>query len=139
MGYNNANKCIQFLQSNQSDWTNVKILVFDTPQLVDKPYSERWNFLQQSNYFDVIFLIYTGIPVNHPVLSLVPFKICKSRQDLDNYFTSICKDRPTERQAEGIVLKDPTAWYFKVNSFFTREVCIIQLYLTSLRITKKLY
>jgi hypothetical protein len=51
MGYNNREKCVQFLHSTNAerDWKDVKIMIFDSPQVADKPYSQRLAFLQQGN------------------------------------------------------------------------------------------
>jgi hypothetical protein len=47
MGYNTRQLAVDFVQ-NPIDWTNVKIIAFDAPQAIDKPYSERLNILKQS-------------------------------------------------------------------------------------------
>jgi hypothetical protein len=38
-----------------------------------------------------------------------------------NYFNEICNTRPKETRAEGIVLRDPKAWYYEKNAFLTKE------------------
>jgi hypothetical protein len=55
MGYNKLDKCIQFLQTvpSQRDWRGVKILIFDAPQSMDKPYSGRLDILKQSTLLKV--------------------------------------------------------------------------------------
>jgi hypothetical protein len=41
---------------------------------------------------------------------------------MNKYFNQMCIDKPEEARAEGIILRDPMAWYFKSNSFFKKEV-----------------
>jgi hypothetical protein len=50
MGYNNVERCIQFLRtkSNNRNWKEAKIIIFDSPGATDKPYYERLNLLQNS-------------------------------------------------------------------------------------------
>jgi hypothetical protein len=60
MGHNTHQMCIDFLKKKQKDWSDVKIIVFDSPQEIDKPFSERLNILNQSLLFlliDLIFLL----------------------------------------------------------------------------------
>jgi hypothetical protein len=49
MGYNNRDKCVQFLQadSNKRNWSTVKIIAFDAPQATDKSYTQRLELLKQ--------------------------------------------------------------------------------------------
>jgi hypothetical protein len=58
MGYNNRQKCIDFLKKKQKDWSDVKIIVFDSPQEIDKPFSERLNILNQSLLLLLVDLIF---------------------------------------------------------------------------------
>jgi hypothetical protein len=50
LGHNQRQDSVTFLQtpSIQRDWKNVKIMIFDTPQATDKPYSQRLEMIQQS-------------------------------------------------------------------------------------------
>jgi hypothetical protein len=41
---------------------------------------------------------------------------CQSREHFEQFFSQCI-----ERQSTGIVLRDPTAWYFKGESFFTKK------------------
>jgi hypothetical protein len=66
--------------------------------------------------------ILSGIPGDNPLLSVIkPIKFT-SRSHLDHFFYETCTDRPEDKRGEGIVLRDPTAWYFKKDSFFKKEV-----------------
>jgi hypothetical protein len=47
---------------------------------------------------------------------------CKSPTHLKSFFDEACNNRPLESCAEGVVLRDPTAWYFKRDSFWKKEV-----------------
>jgi hypothetical protein len=60
--------------------------------------------------------------MDHPILSLVTSITCQSRDHLQRYFVESCQEQPIERRAEGVVLRDPSAWYYKENSFFTKKV-----------------
>jgi hypothetical protein len=40
---------------------------------------------------------------------------------LNTFFKEITLDRPQEIRAAGVVLRDPSAWYFKKNSFITKK------------------
>jgi hypothetical protein len=59
MGYNNRQKCIEFLQASEEkrDWSSVRIMIFDAPQATDKPYSQRLELLRQSKCSVVVFLM----------------------------------------------------------------------------------
>jgi DNA ligase-1 len=54
MGYNSRDRCLEFLESSPEthNWNEVKILIFDTPEATDKPYSQRLDFLRRSNSGD---------------------------------------------------------------------------------------
>jgi hypothetical protein len=71
-------------------------------------------------YFD--FLIMQGIPTDHPVITVVKPTECQSEDHMASFFNQICQDRPEDKRGEGVVLRDPTAWYFKKDSFFKKEV-----------------
>jgi hypothetical protein len=47
MGHNSRQRCVEFVNNNEEDWGDVKIVVFDTPFETDKPYSERFAILKQ--------------------------------------------------------------------------------------------
>jgi hypothetical protein len=65
---------------------------------------------------------YLGIPQSHPILTLVKPVICQSRDHFNRFFNKLCVERPLDVRAEGIVLRDPNAWYFQRNTFFQKEV-----------------
>ena len=73
---------------------------------------------------DQTVITYSGIPQNHSILSIIKPVVCSSKEHANAYFNQLCKDRPKEQRAEGIILRDPTAWYYKRNSFFKKEVNI---------------
>jgi hypothetical protein len=64
-----------------------------------------------------LLLIRIDIANEHPVLTVVNTVQCNEREDFGRLF-----DKLRDRQAEGIVLRDPNAWYFKQDSFFTKSV-----------------
>ena len=124
MGYNNHLKCIGFLHQKKQDWTNVKIIVFDVPQSAEYPYSKRLQILQQSlECFKHIILIHfnSGIPSNHSILEVVSPIVCQGRQHLETYFNKLCLT-PKSPQSEGVILRNPSSWYFEKNSFLKKEV-----------------
>jgi hypothetical protein len=43
---------------------------------------------------------------------------CQSSKHFAAFFDQMCK----EQNAEGIVLRNPEAWYFRNNSFFIKKV-----------------
>jgi hypothetical protein len=49
MGYNTRQKCLDFINASKRDWTDVKIMVFDSYQDMDKPYAERLATLKQGS------------------------------------------------------------------------------------------
>jgi hypothetical protein len=55
------------------------------------------------------------------MLSVVEPITCQNRDHLEQYFSQLCISQPTEKRAEGVVLRDPTAWYYKRNTFFTKN------------------
>jgi hypothetical protein len=67
-------------------------------------------------------LTFLDIPADHPIVSIVKPVQCQHRDHFNSFFNEICRDRPKELQAEGVVLRDPTAWYFKTDSFFKKKV-----------------
>jgi hypothetical protein len=77
-------------------------MAFDAPQERDKSYMERWDYLQR------------GITTDHPIVSLVKPTLCNSRQHFNDYFK--------QSSSNGIILRNPTAWYFEKNSFFKKQV-----------------
>jgi hypothetical protein len=91
-------------------WTNAKIIVFDAPQEVDKPYHGRLSTLTSS------------IPPDHPVLKVVNPTRCEGAAHLREFMKGICEDRPADSRGEGVVLRKPTAWYFEKDSFFSITV-----------------
>jgi DNA ligase-1 len=106
MGPNNRHKCEEFiLNSNNRDWSKVKIVAFDSPQVTDMPYTERLRTLQN------------GISPTHNLLSVVSPLTCQSRQHLDSFHQQV-----TERGGEGVILRKPGAWYFAKDSFMKKEV-----------------
>jgi hypothetical protein len=55
MGYNRRNKCVEFLTKKEArNWNDVKIIVFDAPQAIDKPYEQRLNILQQRTQLESV-------------------------------------------------------------------------------------
>jgi hypothetical protein len=133
MGYNKREDCIRFLNSpnETKDWNTVKIMIFDAPQSPDLSYSQRLELLKQSkpnqdlnNCLD--------IPSQHPVLTLVTTTICQDRKHAESFFDRLCKERSVDTRAEGIVLRDPSAWYYQANAFFSKKVTniIINLYIS---------
>jgi DNA ligase-1 len=47
LGYNKREDCAIFLKNKQRNWNNVKIIVFDVPTEMDKPYSARLDLIRQ--------------------------------------------------------------------------------------------
>jgi hypothetical protein len=41
--------------AKEKSWKEVKIMVFDAPQLTDKPYVQRLEYLDQSKSFSEVF------------------------------------------------------------------------------------
>jgi hypothetical protein len=126
MGYNNREQCIKFIKSpdNQKNWNGVKILVFDAPLATEKPYFQRLEQLQQSTRNN---LSSNGseIPQQHAILSVVKPVVCSSRDSMKEFYYQVCQERPVDSRAEGVILRDPTAWYFKQNSFLKIKVPIL--------------
>jgi ATP-dependent DNA ligase len=118
MGYNNREQCLQFIRAQNANWSNVKIMVFDTPQVADKPYSERLEILQQSKILILIITLISIDILEHPILSVVKPIVCSNRDHMEAFFKQICKNQ----YAEGIILRDPTAWYYKRNFFLKKEL-----------------
>jgi hypothetical protein len=58
MGANNRQQCIKFLQTKENDrkWKNISIMIFDAPQVADKPYAQRLEYLKQSIVLSSLFL-----------------------------------------------------------------------------------
>jgi hypothetical protein len=110
MGYNKQHQCQEFLMKEERNWKEVKIVAFDAPQMTDKPYSERLAYLRQN------------IVQNHSILSVIQTTMCQGKDHMQAFFQQLCIERPIERQANGIVLRDPAAWYFQSNAFFTQKV-----------------
>jgi hypothetical protein len=54
----------------------------------------------------------------HPLLSVVSPVICTNSQRVDEFYAEI-----KNRSGEGIVLRDPKAWYFAKDSFLSEKVC----------------
>jgi hypothetical protein len=53
MGYNKLQQCIDFLQTGHvASWKDVRIIIFDAPQSMDKTYAQRLETLRQSTYSD---------------------------------------------------------------------------------------
>jgi DNA ligase-1 len=111
MGYNNKVKCIEFLKAPVKDWSQAKIMIFDAPQEVDQPYSARINNLEHT------------IPSSHSILKVAAFVECKDKQHMNTFFAEVCA-----KGAEGIVLRDPSAWYFKPESFLKKTVLYLVYY-----------
>jgi hypothetical protein len=57
-------------------------------------------------------------------LAVVEPIVCQGREHLEKYFHQQCINPEAKKYAEGIVLRDPNAWYFKKYAFFTKKVCI---------------
>jgi ATP-dependent DNA ligase len=112
LGYKKRQKCYEFLDRDAHDWLNVKIIAFDAPQLAEKTYAERLDALKR------------GIPPDHVTITVASPVQCKGRDHLESFFDEICKDRPAYRCAEGVVIRDPKAWYYEKNSFFEKQVLI---------------
>jgi hypothetical protein len=53
---------------------------------------------------------------------LINTEKCQSRDHFNKFFHELCNERPKETRAEGIVLRDPSAWYFKNDAFFKKKV-----------------
>ncbi len=56
-----------------------------------------------------------GIPSPHPILSVVSPTLCRSPEHVEQYFHEM-------RAAEGIIVRNPSSWYYKENSFLKIEV-----------------
>jgi hypothetical protein len=63
--------------------------------------------------------------LDHPILKVVSPIECKGRDHLNSFFNEICVNRPYAQRGEGVVLRDPKAWYFKEGSFLKKEVSAI--------------
>ena len=82
-----------------------------------------WIFCGKVSEFSVLYLIVLDIVQDHPILKVVnPIK-CQSEQHFDEFFQQCTKDG----KSEGIVLRDPKAWYYESNSFFTKKVRLVRL------------
>jgi hypothetical protein len=57
MVYNNSQQYADFLQAKYDNrkWNEVKIMIFDAPQAMDLPYSQRLDILQQSNCLFILW------------------------------------------------------------------------------------
>jgi hypothetical protein len=121
MGHNTLDECQKLVSLNLVNWSKAKIVVFDVPNMVDNPYKERLKKLTQSNQF-YLFLTNLDISVAHPLLAVVDPVMCTDRQHFDRFFNEVCQNRPVIQRGEGIVLRDPNAWYFQKDSFFVKEV-----------------
>jgi hypothetical protein len=60
-------------------------------------------------------------------LAIVKPVVCQNRDHLESFFHHICKERPQETLAEGVILRDPKAWYFKSDSFLKKKVTYYNL------------
>jgi hypothetical protein len=122
LGENSRDKGYEFLlQSPKRNWKDAKIIVFDALQIPDKPYSHRIELLKQSTTLRLLTLIYfVGIPKEHPILSVINPILCQGRDHLEQYFKQVCIDSASP--SAGVVLRDPTAWYYKKDSFFIKKV-----------------
>lgn len=49
MGYNKRSSCASFWKDTKRNWSNAKIIVFDAPHEVEKPYLERLELLHKGN------------------------------------------------------------------------------------------
>jgi hypothetical protein len=62
-----------------------------------------------------------GIPEDHTILKVVSSTPCQNARHFEQFFSDTAKDG----KAEGIILRDPQAWYYKHNSFFKKTVSVI--------------
>jgi hypothetical protein len=127
MGYNNRHKCLQFVAEpkKRSNWNDVKIIAFDAP-LLDAPYSQRLDTLKQSTVNILKASNLVDIPSDHPILSVVNPLTCEGPNHLSSFFDTMIK-----KGAEGVVLRNPNAWYFKEQSFFKKEVQLLWISLVT--------
>jgi hypothetical protein len=120
MGHYSRQKCIDFIRTTKPrDWKGVEVIAFDAPQATDKPYSDRLKLLQESKYTFYLKVMIIAIPSNHPVISLVKPITCQSRTHLEEVFNDLFN---SNEKAQGIVVRDPKAWYFQPNTFYTKNV-----------------
>lgn len=115
MGYNKKSECITFANRTQNDWTNLKIIIFDTPKS-DKPYIQRLQLLKESMELFTLFT-YSDIPVNHSILTLISAIKCEDKHHFNAFFTKI-----TSFGGEGVVLRKPLACYYEKGCFLKKEV-----------------
>jgi hypothetical protein len=124
MGHGNRDQCVDFIKQEDRNWNSIKILIFDAPQETDVPYSKRLKLLEQRTFYCFPNWTLIGISKDHPILSLVKPTKCESEYHLESIFNTMCVEQPPEKRAEGIVLRDPNAWYFMPGSFLTKKVSV---------------
>jgi hypothetical protein len=74
-----------------------------------------------------------GIPQAHPILQIVKPITCKGKDHAEQYFQQVCQSQATD----GIVLRDPSAWYYKKDSFFCKKVIISEFKLTFVALCRR--
>jgi hypothetical protein len=116
LGQQRKQESLNFLKSSQQNWKDVKIVVYDAPQAMDKSYTERLSILLQSTVYFLHFITKLDIQ-GHPILSVASVVRCENKEHLASYFKQVC-----DRGGEGIDLRNPTAWYFAKNGFFRKKV-----------------
>jgi ATP-dependent DNA ligase len=117
MGPNKYDLCVNFLVVEVKNWSSVKIMVFDAPQATDLSYANRLEQLKQSKLTIKYLLNILGIPDGHPILSVVKPIIFQSKAHLNTFFNQI-----RSSSGEGIILRDPNAWYYQRNAFLSLKV-----------------
>jgi hypothetical protein len=109
---------LEFLQTSH-DWKDVRIAVFDAPQIPEQKYTQRLQYLEKRTQLLQELLTLTGLAKDHPILSMVKPIVCQNEGHLNAYFQQLSQEDPT---AEEVVLRDPSAWYFHPDSFFIKKV-----------------
>jgi hypothetical protein len=85
MGPNKRNDCIPFLKGKMDDWTNVKIMIFDAPNAMDRPYSERIRLIQSGTYIDYYCEIVLEISMAPLLAADVTIEISNTICTFDQY------------------------------------------------------
>jgi hypothetical protein len=48
--------------------------------------------------------------------------VCKDKDHFTRVFNTLGVDRGNGTRPEGVVVRDPNAWYYKSDSFYTKKV-----------------
>jgi len=69
-------------------------------------------------YSERLEVLKTAIPTSHSILNVVSPVICEGREHFLNEFKNISKF------SEGIILRNPKAWYFEKDGFFKKDILV---------------